>query len=91
MEKEQEKSEQWEVINVQEMAEYLAKDSFNTRTKDIPQDDLYPVEISDTGSGMKVGKEMHPKWVSLMFSLVETWKEFIYQFKRKEHEEANQE
>ncbi len=86
-----EKEKKYESIDVQGMAEYLAKDSFNTRTKDIPHDDLFPTEISDNGEGMKVEKEMHSKWVLLMFSLVETWREFIYQFKKPDNEESNKE
>lgn len=86
MDNNQEKKEEWVEVDIQAMAEYLGKDSFNTRVKDIPEEDLYPVELSHTGSGMEVGKELHPKWASLLFNLIDTWKEFIYQFKRKDNE-----
>ena len=78
-----EDQEEYAEINVSKLAESLAIDTFNMEVKNVPIDDVYPVELSDDGTGMKVEKELHPRWVNLMFSLRDSYKMLILSYKRK--------
>lgn len=93
MDNNQEKSEEaiYTPIDVAGLSKYLTEDSFRERTRGIPEDDLFPVQIEDSGSDMKVVKEAASKWAHLWANIYDGWKSLIMEFKRPTHEEDNKE
>ncbi len=89
MENEKKEEKVYTPIDIDALSSYLAEDSLRVRTKDVPEEDLYPVELNKDSEGMRVEKEMASRWVTLLFNLKQTWAEFLYTFSKSTEDEEN--
>ena len=71
---------EWIEVNVQSLAECLAKDAWEQETKGKAEEELYHYVTSQKDGQVSIVREVKEHWASQYFLLVEQYKLLILQF-----------
>jgi len=71
----------YEVVDVDALSTALANVEWEKEVKDIPETELYDLVIE----GQVLQAEVKHEWATYFFAIKEGYKQFIEQFKKKDH------
>ena len=77
------KSGNFEMVDVDKLAECLAEQDYKAQTKGLEDRDLYEVEMIQKQGQVYVERDIHRHWSNLYWSLVENYRALIISYKKK--------
>ena len=79
----------YQVVDLERLANLLAEDAWKEDTKNVHVDDLYVVNsVVEPNGTIKIVKEIRPFWAANFFGIKQGYLDLMYQFIKKEDDNA---
>lgn len=79
--KDKKENKDYELINVDSLANCLTMDAWKSETKETPEIELYEMVFNDKEQMLE--RQIQPKWATLFFNLKEQFSELIHTFAKR--------